>query len=149
MKILKNLSNYWKRSSVYGKICLIEYFLKFPFFILHEVSHLILLMIYSKYFEIKNFKILEIEGDNVIVFNMEIESDGENSFSNAFIAIFPNIVYFILLFTSAYYIIIDTDIISVIIYIYILFGGDVAKSSEEDLKIYKKYVLTKYKQIVK
>jgi hypothetical protein len=136
---MKNLINYWKLSSSAGRFNLISYFLLFPFFVIHELSHLIVVALSGKFFIIKKFDFFEIKDDRVTVFSLCLEVHGEVDFVVALGSIMPNIIYFTMLIVSCVFTMMNISWFSVLFYIYVLYGMEAGKCSKEDLTVFKKY----------
>ena len=144
---MKRLIEYWNYSLI-NKINIIIFILKLPFFILHELSHILVNIIFAKRFELE-WKFLEYVDSEIVIVQLCIDVEGENDFGTALSAIIPNIIYYGLLIFSFIEFSQDMNIEKLLIYIYIVSGVNIATSSKEDVKIYKDYLKKKYRCILR
>lgn len=111
----------------------------FPFFIIHELSHIIVAILTFKNFEIKEFEFFKITDNNIVIYGLVMDVYGEIDFSMALGSIIPNIVYFIMLICSFCILMSNVTWITIIIFCYVTFSIDVATCSKADYDVFFKY----------
>lgn len=122
---------------------IIKSYLKFPFFIIHELCHIVLNLIFGINFIITSLVFLKYrkyEGDEkqyILLYEMVIETDGDRDIFLAISCISPTIVWWLIILSSIFTFMYEINIWSFFVYVYSLYCYDVATCSEEDLNTFK------------
>ena len=116
-----------------------EFIFKIPFLILHELSHIVVNIIFAKNFSI-SYKFFEIVDGSMVLCEVCIDVDGENDFGVALGSIMPNIIYYTLLILTFINYSYGMNIEKLLFYIYVLSGIDIATCSIQDKKVFSEYI---------
>jgi hypothetical protein len=142
--MLGRIVNKWKSSDFKGKMRLLYVFLGFPAFLMHELSHLIVLFLTCSYFTVDKFILFDYDenedGEKTFVYYDLSLSSTAKGFAEFLIAIAPDIVYVGLLVFFVYlmlFISFKCYVIGFSVLIYMIIYKSLMSCSKQDVETYR------------
>lgn len=139
MVFVENLCKFWRLTDYKLRIGLIKKLIYFPLFIIHEISHLLILWLFGRINKCKLELFTFVNSDTFVYYSCDIERITEEiDIIDCITAIMPNIVYLSMIILSIYF-------NNFILLGYLIIGYKESICSKEDLNI----VYGAYKNIFK